>query len=286
MHSDERFSTPRTNQRKLRPVLKYLGVAVGVAAAITMGATLAFAGRSQAGPLEFVATGWHEAVPGSDAYPFGWRHTGEFTAGAPFCASGTFVDLVYDGLNGLDDVRLFSCGDGSGTLTMATMTWCEHRYPFTDSWRIIDGTGRYATLRGKGTYSGQFVSGNEDDPLSVVFRSTLRGFVDFDSVAPTIGVSSPKVTKLTRPMGTYAIRLGLSLRDNDQGNTISYTVAVEPAGGGLYLVQKKGSTSTGRVAMTLRIRPAPDMRKVLLQLGVEDPVGNTRWSTRRLKLPR
>jgi hypothetical protein len=263
-----------------------MAVAVGIAAAITMGATLAVAAHSKASPFELVVAGAHEAAPASPAFPLGIRHVGTFTAEAPFCASGTFADLSNDLLNGVEDSRLYTCSDGSGTLTVAQEDWAEHKFPWTDTWRILSGTDRYVGLRGKGTYRGEFISGDEEDPLSIAFRSTLRGFTAFDSVAPTITASSTKVTRLPRPMRTYAIRLGLSLHDNDQGNTISYTVAAEPGGGGLYLVERKGTTTTGRVAMTLRIQPNAELRTILLQMGAEDPVGNTRWFTRRLKLPR
>ena len=53
------------------------------------------------------------------------------------------------------------------------------------SWRIVKGTGRYATLRGLGTYTGTLVSGDPDF-ASVVFRTNWQGIVDFDADPPTI----------------------------------------------------------------------------------------------------
>ena len=258
--------------------MKYIAVAAGVAAAITMGAALAIAAHSKASTLELVVIGGHETVPASPAFPFGIRHRGTFTSSSPFCSSGTFVDLTLDLLNGSDDTRLYTCNDNSGTLTLQHETWGEHKAPWTDTWHVIAGTGRYTDLRGKGDYRGELVSGDPADALSVVFRSTLTGFADFDSVAPTIKVLTAKVTKLRRPSSAYSIRLTLSMRDNEPGNTISYTVAAEPAGGGLYLIVKKGSAAPGKVTMALRIQPTTGARAVLLQLGAQDVFGNARWS--------
>jgi hypothetical protein len=267
--------------------MKYAAVVVGFAAAMAIGAVVAIAARSAASPFELVLTGGHEAVPPSQAFPFGIRHTGTFRSGAPFCPSGTYVDLAYDALNGLEDLRRFSCDDDTGTLDVAMEMWFEHKSPFADTWRIVGGSGRFDGLRGGGTYRGEFLSGDEATfPLSVTYRSTLRGFVAFDSVAPTIRVLTAKVTKLQRPAGTYSIRLTLMMRDNEPGNAVSYTVAIEPGGGGLYLAEKKGLVAPGKVTMTLRIRPARGARTVLLQLGAQDPVGNSGWSTHRLKLLR
>jgi hypothetical protein len=124
-----------------------------------------------------------------------------------------FWDLTNDFLNSFEDTRLYTCDDGSGTLTTFQEDWFELKPPFTDTWRISTGTGRYADLRGKGTFRGELLSSNHEDPLSVRYRATFTGVVDFDAVAPTA-------------------------------------------------------------------------RVVRLHVRAEDPVGNWRWSTRRLKLPR
>jgi len=267
--------------------MKYAAAVVGFSAAMAIAAVVAIAARSSASPFELVLTGGHEAVPPSQAFPFGIRHTGTFRSGAPFCPSGTYVDLVYDALNGADDLRRFSCEDGTGTLVVATEMWFEHKSPFTDTWRVVGGSGRFDGLRGRGTYRGEFVSGDEGDlPLSVRYRSTLRGFVAFDSIAPTIKVSTARASTMQRPAGTYSVRLVLAIRDNDPGNTLSYDVAVEPVGGGPYLAERRDSTATANVSVALHVRPSAEVRRVLLQLMAWDPVGNRRWITRRLKLPR
>jgi hypothetical protein len=273
-------------RNKLWGAVKYALVALVLTAAVTPGAIVAVAAQSKASPFELVVAGEHEAVPVSLAFPFGIRHRGTFTASSPFCSAGTFFDLTNDLLDSESDTRLYTCADGSGTLTTRQEDWYEHKPPFTDTWRIVKGTGRYADLRGNGSFRGEFLSGNPEDFLTIVFRSTLDGFVAFDAIAPTVNLLAAKVTKLRRPSSTYAIRLTLMMRDNEPGNAVSYTVAVEPGGGGLYLAEKKGSAAPGKVTIALRIRPTTGARTVLLQVGAQDPVGNSGWSTHRLKLPR
>jgi hypothetical protein len=234
-----------------------------------------------------VVDGRNDAVPTSVAFPNGMRHVGTFTATSPFCASGTFEDLTNDFLNSFGDTRTYTCADGSGTIVTEQEDWFELKPPYTSTWRILRGTGRYTDFRGKGSFvGGPPLTGGHEDPLSVTYRCTFRGLVDFDSTAPTIAVSGSKVTKLKRPAGSYSIRLALLLRDNERGNAVAYEVAVEPGGGGLYLAQREGSTSTGTAAMTIRVKPARGTRTVRLQLRARDPVGNIRDATRRLTLPR
>ena len=257
-------------------------------AAVAVATSSGVGARSTASSFELVVSGYHEAVPPGQAFPFGVRHRGTFVASAPFCSSGVFWDITNDLLQSVEDTRVYTCGDGSGTLTTAQEDWFEHKPPYTSTWRIISGTGRYADLRGKGSYVGgpPLTGSNDDpDPFGVTYRCTYTGTVAFDAVAPRIVVSSAAVTRLRGPAGTYAVRLVASVRDN-VAPRVSFLAAVEPGEGGLYLVQKKGSTATGAVAMTLRFRPDSRARTVQLHLRAEDEVGNWRWITRRLKLPR
>jgi hypothetical protein len=263
------------------------GAAFAVAAAMAVGAVGAAASPMTAIPFELVVDGSNQQVPQSPDFPFGVRHVGTFTASSPFCASGTFADLTNDFLDSSADSRLYTCADGSGTLTTQQEDWFELKPPYTSTWHILGGTGSFADLRGKGSYfGGPPLGGNHEDPFSVTYRSTYRGIVDFDVVGPTITVSNAKLTKLRRPAGAYSLRLALSMSDKERGSRISYTVWVEPGGGGLYIAQKKGSTAAGTVTMTIRFRPASGMRAVRLELGAEDPVGNWRWITHRMSLPR
>lgn len=269
--------------------MKIVFLTIGLVAAITFGALGAVAAPLSARHFELVVDGKNDAVvPPTVAFPMGMRHVGTFTATSPFCPSGTFEDLTNDYLNSFGDTRAYTCTDGSGTIVTEQETWYEHKLPYTSTWRILGGTGRYANLRGKGSFVGgpPLTGGGDDDPLGDTYRCTFRGLVDFDSTAPTIAVSSVKTTKLRRPAGSYLLSLSLSLRDNVRGNVVAYEVAVDPGDGGLYLAQGKGSTGRGRVAMTLRIKPSRGARTVRLDLRAEDPVGNIRDATRTLKLPR
>jgi hypothetical protein len=258
-----------------------------VGASIAVGAVNGVAAPKTATPFELVVAGFNQQVPQSTDFPFGIRHAGTFTASSPFCASGTFADLTNDFLDSWVDSRLYTCADGSGTLTTEQEDWFELKPPYTSTWRILGGTGRYADLRGKGSFlGGPPLTGCPCDPLNVTYHSTFSGIVDFDVVGPTITVSKAKVTKLRRPPGSYSLRLRLAMRDNEEGSAIAYMVAVEPAGGGLYLAQTTGSSPAGTVTTTLRIRPQKGARKILLHARAEDPLGNWRWVTRRLTLPR
>lgn len=264
--------------------MRAIFVAVAFAGLITSAAAGADARRSAPQPFELVVVGEHETVPAGSAFPFGTRHRGTFVANPPFCSSGVFWDLTNDLLNSFQDTRLYTCDDRSGTLTTVQEDWFEHKPPFTSSWRIDDGTGRYADLRGGGTYRGELLEGNDEDPLSVRYRSTYRGVVAFDAIAPTISISSAKSTRLRRPAGRYAIRVTFSLRDNQPQTRLAYFVAVEPAGGGLYIADRRGSAAPGKVTVTLIANPARAAVKVLLHLRAEDAVGNWRWVTRSVKL--
>jgi hypothetical protein len=159
--------------------------------------------------------------------------------------------LTNDYLNGLADTRAYTCADGSGTIVTEQETWYEHKSPYTSTWRILGGTGRYADLRGQGSFVGEpplTGSNDDDDPSGITYRCTFRGLVDFDTTAPTIAVSSVKTTKLRRPAGSYLISLALSLRDNVSGNVVEYDVAVDPGDVALNLARARGSTARGSVA--------------------------------------
>jgi hypothetical protein len=264
--------------------VRYAVAGLGVAAAMTFGALTAVVAQSSAKQFELVFNGRHEPVATSNAYPFGWRHTGTFTASAPFCSSGIGVDLAVDLLNGNDDIRLYTCDDGSGSLTLHHETFEEHKEPWTNTWRILSGTGRYADLRGKGEYRGEFLSGDPELNLTVVYRSRFTGLVDFDSVAPTI-LSTATITKLKRPAWTYSLRLMLSVRDNQAANAVLYAVQVVPEGADIPAAAKAGKTTGGKVELRFRIR-LKGVRAITLEFRAADEIGNTRWSTRRLKLPR
>ena len=260
-------------------------IVIGLAGLIGVGAVAAVAARTAASPLELVFHARHEPVPGNVDFPLGVRHTGTFTSEAPFCGSGTAVDLRHLA-GGTAAIRRYTCDDGSGSLTLSIANLpYEHTAPFAAGWTIMNGTGRYEGLRGKGTYKGEILGGTPADPLTIVFRTTSQGFADADAVAPTIAIPTAKATKLHRPAGAYLIQLVLSLKDDIDGNPVAYTLRT--TGGGLELSNRTGQTVSGSASITLRIRPASKrVRSVRLQLTATDPVGNETTSARTLKLPR
>jgi hypothetical protein len=234
-----------------------------------------------------VFNGAHEDVPISDNYPLGLKHVGTFTSSAPFCDAGSGADMVLDGPDKNNHAsRLFTCADGSGSVTLWVDTvGREHDASSVGAWHILAGTGRYADLRGMGTFRGEFVSG---DPVccaaSVVFRSTMKGVADNDTVAATVVVSSAKATKLRRPVGAYSVRLALSIHDNVEGNQVAYSVTA--TSGGAILANRVGSTASGSASVTLQVHPRSTARTVALGIRTTDPVGNEGSISRTVKLPR
>jgi hypothetical protein len=258
--------------------------AVGLAGVVAVSATTALGARSAANPFELVFEGSEECV--SDGYAcVDSRVVGTFTSGVPFCESGTAVDV--------ESLMRYTCTDGSGSLTLKIGS---HRGYLTRServWTIAEGSGRYADLRGKGTYSTETLDG--DDPLELVFpyRAMLQGFADADAVAPSLAFTSASATKLRGAGGWYTIRVALSLRDDVEGNTVAYGLRVKEGPEGprdrrlFELAEREGSTTSGSVSTTLRIySPSKRVRSVRLLLSGSDPVGNEMSLVRSLKLPR
>ena len=108
---------------------------------------------------------------------------------------------------------------------------------------------------------------------------------DADTVAPRIAITSVRATKLRRPVGAYSIKVALALRDDVEGNPVSYRLRVATLRG-IELARRFGTATTGAVSMTLRIGPHAGARTVRLVLTGSDPVGNEVSITRSLKLPR
>ena len=114
-----------------------------------------------------------------DGAPFG-----TFTASAPLCPSGTFVDEFVGGGGafGSDRVfynantvrKMFTCADGSGTFTIlfhpqftpATPPGCVNAGPFA----VVGGTGAYAHLRG----TGDFCNFPEGERFTETFTGRFR----------------------------------------------------------------------------------------------------------------
>ena len=241
---------------------------IGLAGVVAVSAATALAARSAASPFELVVEGRAVDV----------ILDGTFTSSAPFCESGTAAHAPYSG----EYRELYTCGDGSGSLTFRFMPPGN----FGD-WRIVEGSGRYASLRGKGRYSVENL-GVLGDFGAWGFRTKLQGRVDADAVAPSLAFTSAIPTKLRRPAGAYSIRVALALRDDVEGNTVSYVlrVAQSRAHRLIVLASKEGTTASNSVSTTLRVVPGKEVRTVRLRLSGSDPVGNGVSITRSLKLPR
>lgn len=253
--------------------------------AITSGglAVAVLAATRAATELRLVYNGRHEAVPVSDTFPLGVRHVGSFTARGPFCEGGTAVDLRHDHAGNAE--RRYTCSDGSGTLTLAIQgLLLEHGSAAPGEWRVVEGTGRYEGLRGRGTFRGELVGGTPGDLLSIVFRASAQGVADKDDVAPAAAVSTARAMKLSRPARSYVLRLTLSLRDAP-GNAVSYALQVTSREG--VLAARSGTTTRRALPVTVRVRPSSSAtRTVRVVLTAADPVGNERRATRVVRLPR
>ena len=212
-----------------------------------------------------------------------WLHEGTFTASPPFCASGRAEDLSAEPTRPTVSVRLYTCADGSGTITVRTVNHeAEFTLDTTGSWTIVEGTGSYARLRGTGTLTGVPLSGDPQIPATITFRSSWQGVVDFDDVAPTLVLTRATAAKVL-PRGTYSLKLAFSARDDVADNPVSYRVRVWWSGLPRFIV-RQGETPSGTVSIALRIRPGGSVRKIRIELGATDPVGNAQTLARSLAL--
>jgi hypothetical protein len=261
-------------------------VGIGLAGVVAVSAASALAARSATSAFELTLEGREVWEVDGDAL-LSDDHRGTFTSRAPFCATGT-IDF---GAN--PQGRRFVCDDGTGSLTVSIAQPYDpapYLASWNTTWRILEGSGSYADLRGKGSLRGDLL----DDEISdrggwLTWRSTIEGVVDRDAVAPTLAIASAQAAKLRRPAGAYALRLGIALRDNLADNPVSYTLRVytrRVSAGGHLLAERLGTAGTDPVSMTLRIRPPAGARAVRLVLSGSDPIGNQVSITRSLKLPR
>ena len=258
-------------------------VGIGLAGVVAVSAASALAARTESSAFELT-------VEGRDTWEFdgdvllGVDLQWTFSSRGPFCTTGTFVEFGDPG----GTTWRFTCDDDTGGLTVSIARPWDHdpeASVWNTTWRILDGSGSYAGLRGGGSMRIEVLSSEISDRVSVMtWRSTLQGVVDRDAVAPTIAFSSATAAKLHRPAGSYALRLGVAFRDDVTDNPVSYALRVTH--GGRKLAEKLGTTRREAVSMTLRIRPPAGARTVRLVLTGSDPIGNQVAITRPLKLPR
>ena len=254
-HSDTKGRDMTVNRSFVAAVALTAAIAISA-----IGANAAPATRTASAfelTLERKWTGWAGWGP---AWDLSSSQQATFAAGAPFCRSGTFVELETSvGATG-PKYRL-TCDDGSGSLLVSASAGLHDPLGpalAVGSWRILEGTGSYVGLRGKGSLRSEILNENLDpdcvasdiveDPLCpsiVTWRSTLQGIAGEDAVAPTIGFSSVEVTKLRRPAGAYSLKLAIALRDELEGNPVSYTLRVTPATSARELASSVGTTQAG-----------------------------------------
>jgi hypothetical protein len=257
---------------------------LALAGLIVVGAATVVAAPAHGAPSAFELT-----IDGRDTFRFDdevafFRRHGTFKSKAPFCATGALEQLGPP----LGTRRwLFECDDGSGSVTLSTLGWYEGAGLWSSGWHIVEGSGSYVGLQGRGSMQGGVLdSGETSSPWSrwETWRSSFQGVVDRDTVAPAIAFSRAKAEKLPRSAGSYTLRLGIGLRDDVSDNTVSYTVRVTTPRG-IELARRIGTTTAGGFSLTLLIRPPAGTRTVRLALTGVDPVGNATSVRRLLRLP-
>lgn len=213
-----------------------------------------------------------------------WLHEVTFTASPPLCAAGTGVDLTATTSRPSLSDRVYTCADGSGTITARIVNHEVEYTPYAEAtWQIVSGTGAFARLRGKGTLTGSHLSGDPSDPPTLTFRAFWKGIVAFDDVAPTVQITRVGATKLRRPRGGFLVKVAFSTLDDTPGNAVSYSVRML---GPTFQHRTSGTTTTGSVAVSFRTRPAASVRRLRLEITCEDPLGNLSRVTRVVTLPR
>ena len=239
------------------------------------------AGGAGATPARFSLTFTGSHVADSTAEG-GLRHEGRFTASAPFCPAGSARDVTQVAESGVLSVtRAHTCDDGSGSITVSLpVTRLEHGK--SGFWKITEGTGKYATLRGSGTYLGEVLSGDPEDFGSIKYKTVWTGQVDFDVAAPVVAVTA-RAAKVKASRPTYSLRVTLVIRNEEAGARVAYSLTA--TSGRVFLASREGGTTTGRATLTLRIRPPRSARAVKLVVNAFDPVANESTTTRSIKLP-
>jgi hypothetical protein len=177
-------------------------------------------------------------------------------------------------------LREFTCDDGSGSFT-AFMPGIASEHGGGGTWKIVSGTGKYVKLRGQGRYQSVLTGGVPQDFLSVKYRATWTGVIDFDDIAPVIRIAARTVKIATAP-GTYVLRATVTLGGEASGSRVSYVLEV--TGGRRDLLTRLGTSTVGGFTVRARIKPAAATRRVLMRVIATDAVGNERASTRLVLL--
>ena len=200
------------------------------------------------------------------------RHEGTFTASAPLCASGSWLG------NGTGR-RVFTCSDASGTFTAGFAGELEHRTGASGPWTIVEGSGKYTALRGTGTGTVDYSTGENVSPI--VFNDTWTGVVDFDAIAPSAAVTRVQVARPHARRGRWTVRVTFSARDNVEENAVTFTAS---ASAGSYVANKNGTVTAGTGVVSFVFRRATKTHYLSVQILLVDPWGNGTTIKRRVKL--
>jgi len=200
------------------------------------------------------------------------RHEGTFTASPPLCASGNWLG------NGAGS-RVFTCTDGTGTFTASFAGSLEHRTGATGPWTISSGTGNYAALRGKGTATIDFSTGENASPIT--FTDTWNGIVDFDATAPTGSITGVKVVRSSTPRGRWSVKVSFRARDNDESNPVTFRATATAES---FLASRTGTITAERASVTVAFHPGRRIRLLRVEIELADQWGNRTTIKRSVKL--
>ena len=219
-----------------------------------------------------LATTASSGIPGRTPFALAIEG-GSFSAVAPLCESGNAVDtepLVTDGL--LTTLRRFECDDPGGRV--AARTWLLAGDPSAGyeegAWQIVEGTGDYERLRGKGT----FVRVLLDDGSA---SEGWSGVVDFDDVPPQVTLRAISVAKPRQAGGAHVVWVSFRARDT-AGGSVSYLVTAKSSA---VLAAKYGLARSGTTSVVLTVRPRTGERSLRIEIEAVDEVGNVRLVVRR-----
>ncbi len=206
-------------------------------------------------------------------------HEGSFTSSLAQCEAGTAADVSVDATTDTA-LRRFICPDGSEFAATVSPLPAEHGG--NGLWQIVSGTGPFATLRGRGTFSSTRLAGRSDDPTTITFRSTWQGVADFDTVPPAIVMTKVTIRKLKRPKGAYNLGVVATFPGDA---AVSYVLqVVDPRKPLNALVYRVGQTANGSLAAAARIRPAKSTRSLEIKVAATDPVGNDATAAKTVRL--
>jgi hypothetical protein len=270
---------PRPPRRMRLSMPVSIVVMVVAVAALALGGRAVASDGASAAPQPFELT-FAGGRAGADWADLGWRREGTFTASAPLCAAGAATDLAHEFPIPEIAVRSFTCGDASGSVSFRIGSFTtEEAADGGGTWAIVGGAGRYALLRGTGTWAT--VAVGREGPEGPSVRTRLTGIAAFDVHAPAIAIRRSSVTG---KRGACVLRFAFTAPDDVAGNAVSYRVTM--LAGVRVLAERAGTTAAGRVvALTAPLRPANGTRRVTVVVTVADPLGNERRLARPVPLP-